>query len=111
LSTIGSLVLLVGVFAVTIFETHRTAGAAIGITRRLRQVAEGNLDARLALRRGDSLRDLEEPFNDMVSALRDRAVSQADELDRLAAQIGGDSSVGNQLRDLAQQMRPDERNS
>jgi methyl-accepting chemotaxis protein len=109
LTMIGSLVVLVGVFAVTIFETHRTAGAAVGITRRLRQVAEGDLNARLKLRRGDSLRDLEEPFNDMVTALRDRASSQADELDRLAAQIGGDSSVGNLLRDLAQKMRPAER--
>jgi methyl-accepting chemotaxis protein len=111
LSLVGSLVLVLGVFAVTIFETHRTAGAAVGITRRLRQVADGDLNAWLALRSGDSLRDLEQPFNEMVGALRDRAASQADELERLAAQIGGDSSVGNQLRDLAQQMRPTERES
>jgi len=106
LGILASVVVLAGVFVVTIIETHRTAGAALNISRQLRRLADGRYDARLVLRKGDNLRELEAPFNDMVRALRDRASEDIEALERLAeaveAQVGDTASkVIGELRSMA----------
>ena len=104
---LASIVFLAGVFAVGIFESHRTAGAALNLARRLREVADGRYDAQVSLRRGDDLTELQAAFNAMTKALRDRQLHEADVLGRLAAELAGEPSarraaeVAGELRDLA----------
>jgi len=86
---VASLVIMVGVFALTIIETHRTAGAAFAIRRRLDVIREGRFDTDLHLRGGDNLRELEMPFNAMMEALRSRAIEEARTLDELAERTAG----------------------
>jgi methyl-accepting chemotaxis protein len=104
LGLLASAVMLVGVFLVAIFETHRTAGAALAIARRLRRVAGGDLGTELTLRKGDNLRELETAFNEMTRALRDHAAEQATALRDLAEQIEGASDL-DQGRDVAKRLR------
>jgi methyl-accepting chemotaxis protein len=108
LTLVGSLVVVLGTFFMTIFETHRTAGAAFNVARNLEKVAGGDYQVRLRLRRTDNLREIMRPFNQLTQALRDRAASQADELERLAATLEDSGSVENavaQLRDVAKRTR------
>lgn len=86
---LASLVIMAGVFMLTIIETHRTSGAAFAIRRRIDLVREGRLDAQLHLRGSDNLRELEAPFNAMVEALRSRASEEADALEAIADQVAG----------------------
>ena len=81
---VASVVILAGVFILTIIETHRTAGAAFALVRRIDEIREGQFGTRLTLRGGDNLREIEGPFNVMVEALRTRAIDEANELDALA---------------------------
>jgi methyl-accepting chemotaxis protein len=85
LMLLGSVVFLVGVFAVSLLETHKTAGAALSLARRLRDIQTGHYGARLTLRRGDNLREIETAFNDMAQALRDRTCEEIESLRELAA--------------------------
>lgn len=108
---LASVVVLAGVFVVTIIETHRTAGAAFAVGRQMRRVADGHLDVALQLRRGDNLRELEGPFNDMIDSLKDQANEDVAILERLAndvksAQTDDDAArVAAELRDLAARKR------
>ena len=81
---LSSLVFLCGVMALTIFETHRTAGAAWNLARHMAAVQAGHYDIQLHLRKGDSLPDLEPAFNDMTRALQERAWASAEVLEYLA---------------------------
>jgi hypothetical protein len=94
-----------GVFVITILETHRTVGAVYAIRRRLVEAREGDLHSPLRLRQGDTLTDLVEPFNDLMSDLGERARAEADELDRLADEAGEASTLSAPLRELAQHKR------
>jgi methyl-accepting chemotaxis protein len=110
LGILASVVVLAGVFVLTIFETHRTAGAALNIGRQLSRVADGRYDTRLTLRKGDNLRELEEPFNRMTQALRERAAEDAEILEGLAESVehtgGSDGAkVAAELHKLAAQKR------
>jgi methyl-accepting chemotaxis protein len=110
LGILASVVVLAGVFVVTIIETHRTAGAALNVGRRLRNIADGNYDVHLRLRKGDNLRELEAPFNDMAEALRDRDAADVEALDRLAAMLEADgvdgaAEVVEELRGMADRKR------
>lgn len=108
---VASLVIMVGVFALTIIETHRTAGAAYAIQRRLDVIREGRFDTDLHLRGGDNLRELEMPFNAMMEALRNRALDEARTLEELADRTAGvvvpqeAQSVAAKLRQLAKRKR------
>lgn len=108
LVVLASVVVLAGVFVVTIIETHRTAGAAFNIARQLGRVADGNLDIHLQLRKGDNLRELEAPFNAMITTLRDQATEEASILGRLAdtvdgfGNVEGAAGVSSELRKLAE---------
>ena len=70
LTALASVVFLGGVFAISLFESHRTAGAAFNLERCIGRVRDGELGVRAMLRRGDHLRELETAFNEMVGALR-----------------------------------------
>ena len=99
-----SAIFVVGVVAITIAETHRTAGAIYAVKQRLERVRDGDFQVNLRLRKRDTLRDLVVPFNEMVSSLRNRVVAEADELDRLADEAG-DSALAARLRELAERKR------
>lgn len=100
-----SVVLVVAVSLKTIVETHRTAGAVFAVKQRLERVRQGDFHVTLKLRRKDSLEDLEQPFNEMVAALRDRSLEEATRIEKLAAEaarLGDDGeAVARGLQDLA----------
>jgi methyl-accepting chemotaxis protein len=104
-----SVTLVVAVSLKTIVETHRTAGAVFAVRQRLDRLRRGDLDINLRLRRNDNLHDLEEPFNEMVASLRDRALSDASALERLADRASEIGPVGREIaeeiRDLAREKR------
>ena len=95
---LASVVFLVGVFVISILETHRTAGAAHNASQRLRDVAAGRYSVRLTLRGSDNLRELEVAFNRMGRALRSRTREEIEALDQLAARAGALERSG-ELRD------------
>lgn len=112
LVVVGSLVFLVGVFLISVLETHRTSGAALKIGRAMEKIRTGRLKTRLRLRRGDNLQDLAVAFNAMTGALHERAWEEIEALEAAAARIesaGGDPSAaaeaGKILRRLAQERR------
>ena len=84
-----SVVVLVFVWFATILATHRTAGAIVGLRRRLESVRDGNYHAVLRLRPNDNLRSLEAPFNQMMATIRaafkDDAAAVSELADRLEA--------------------------
>ena len=59
------------VFAIEILETHKTAGVVYKVTRGLREVEGGRWGTRLALRKNDNFKEMEEAFNASTRALRD----------------------------------------
>jgi methyl-accepting chemotaxis protein len=101
---LASLVIIGGVFVLTIIETHRTSGAAFAIRRRLDLVRQGHLNAELHLRGGDNLRELEAPFNAMTEALRSRAAEEAAALEHLADEVN-DIVVPQEAHALAGRLR------
>jgi methyl-accepting chemotaxis protein len=110
LGILASVVVLAGVFVVTIIETHRTAGAALNISRQLRRIGDGKYNVQLTLRKGDNLREIEGPFNEMVGSLRNRITEDVEALERLAGVVelqGNDAltKVIAELRALAARKR------
>ena len=100
----GSLVFLVGVFLVSILETHRTAGAAFKISRSLDRLREGRLDTRLRLRRGDNLQEIAASVNAMAGALQERAWQDVEWLEGAADRLESESSIP-AAGELAREMR------
>lgn len=102
---------LVGVVLVSILETHRTAGAAYNLEQRLREVEQGRLDIRVTLRKNDNLKPLGAALERTCGALRQRARSEAETLDRLADEIGqirdpaGARQIAARLAQLAHEKR------
>ena len=91
---LASLVFLVGVFVVSILETHKTAGAAYNLQQRLAELRHGRYCATLKLRKGDNLIELEGAFNELARALRDRESEDAETLEQLAAEVErGNTSI------------------
>ncbi len=84
---LASLIFVIGVFLVSILETHKTAGAAVNIRNRLDDIRAGNLEARAKLRKGDNLTELEQAFNRMAETLGDRNWREIEILERLAANL------------------------
>jgi len=60
------------VFAIEIFETHKTAGVVYKITRGLRELQAGRWATLVTLRRHDNFKEMEEAFNAATRALRDQ---------------------------------------
>ena len=104
LIVLASFVYLVGVFAITVLETHRTAGAAHNLSMRLNEVGQGRLNTRLRLRKGDNLRELEHAFNSMTRALESRAWDEIETLSQLAEDADKTVDAGG-ARLLAERLR------
>lgn len=102
---LASVIFVVGIFVITIAETHRTAGAVYAVERALERVADGDFRTPLRLRPHDNLRDLRAPFNDMVSTLRKHAAADAEALDRLADAANENPALADELRALAAKKR------
>jgi hypothetical protein len=104
-----SVVFAAGVFLLTIYQTHLTAGAVFAVKRRIDQLRQGDYQTKMRLRPRDNLQDLTGPFNDMLASLREHELADAEELDRLAARIAtGDTDpteLAAVLRDLAAKKR------
>lgn len=74
-----TLFLLVALVALAVFTTHRLAGPWIAVHRALRDVKEGDLDRELRIRQVDRhLQPVEEEFNAMMAALRERCGESTD---------------------------------
>lgn len=104
LIALASAVFLLGHFTISIIETHRTAGAAFAIRRRMESIEQGRFGATVQLREDDNLVELAGEFNQMSLALKDRAAGTATELDALAeraAQVRDESAA----RELASRLR------
>lgn len=80
-------VFVLAVFLVTILETHKTAGAAYNLIRKIERVRDGEYATQLVLRKDDNLRDVEAAFNDMTRALRGRARADADAVQHIATLV------------------------
>jgi len=87
LVVLGSMVFLVGVFLVSVLETHKTAGACINLARRLDDIRDGRYDTALRLRRDDHLVELEPVFNRMARAMQQRTWEDIEGLEELASRI------------------------
>jgi len=85
---LGSVVFLVGVFLISFFESHKTAGAAFNLGRRLRDIQTGHYYSRLSLRRRDGLREVQDAFNNMARALSDRTWEEIETLRDLGDRVG-----------------------
>jgi hypothetical protein len=59
------------VFAIEILETHKTAGVVYKVTRALRDLEAGRWGTRVALRKHDNFKEMEEAFNAATQGLRD----------------------------------------
>jgi len=104
-----SIFFVAGVFAITIAETHRTAGAVFALQKALDRVRVGDFQTMLRLRPRDTLLDLRFPFNDMLNSLRNRALAEATELEELAAEVESGAleapELAAKLVDLARRKR------
>jgi signal transduction histidine kinase len=101
-----SLIYLAGVFLVTILETHRTAGAAHSLAKRMAEIRSGRYKSRVSLRKGDNLRELEDAFNEMSSSLEERSWRDIEILTELAKEADRvDAALALRLRELAESKR------
>ena len=100
----ASLAMLLIVVVRSIMLTHRTAGAAFNLRRCLNRVASGDYDTALWLRAKDNLRQLQDPFNQMMQSLRSRAVEDHQILEDFASKIEelGHSELAAEVRELAE---------
>jgi hypothetical protein len=111
LAILASLIFLVGVFVVTILETHKTAGAAFHIGRELERVRDGFYGIEVRLRRGDNLGNLAASFNEMTRTLAERTVLHAEELEHAASEADRIESppeaaaLARALREMADERR------
>jgi methyl-accepting chemotaxis protein len=104
-----SIIFVAGVFAITIAETHRTAGAVYALQKALDRIRVGDFQTMLRLRPRDTLLDLRFPFNDMLNSLRNRSLAEADELEEFAAEVSSGAleapELAARLVDLAKRKR------
>jgi hypothetical protein len=81
---LASAVLLAGVFAVSILETLKSAGAAHAIEQCLSRIEAGHYATTLRLRRGDNLQNLRQAVNRLGHTLTTRAEEEGAALEALA---------------------------
>lgn len=65
---LGVVITILGV--ISVFVTHKIAGPAYNIKKTLANVAAGNLDSSVKLRKKDELKDLAEDINEIINELR-----------------------------------------
>ena len=100
---IVSLVVLAAVVVRSIRLTHRTAGASFNVHRCIDKVAAGEYDTELRVRSKDTLRELQEPFNQMTASLRREATRDHAALSSLVGRIEelGHVELAEEVRELA----------
>lgn len=100
----SSLVFLIGVFVVTVLETHKTAGAAFNLSRHMDDVRQGQYNTRIHLRHDDTLLPLGETFNSMTMALETRVWQEVEALGRFADRAERLTGPGD-AEDLSREIR------
>lgn len=93
----GSLVFLAGVFIVSIFETHRTAGAARSLRTTMDRFREGDLRVRATLRRGDHLQEVAGAFNALAGTIHEKSQAETARLETIASLLATDPGKGERL--------------
>lgn len=69
-----------GVLAIALFETHKTAGPILNLLRTMERLAEHGPTVRLKLRKDDHFREIETQFNRMAEVLEARSRRQCQEI-------------------------------
>jgi hypothetical protein len=85
---LGSVVVTLAIFALGIFQSHKTAGAAFSLRRTLLQLRDGQYDATPRLRRDDNLQELLAPIGDLARALRDTTAAEISTLQAVVESLG-----------------------
>ena len=108
---IGSGIVLLGVITMAFLRTRKVTGAAYRLCRGIAGLRDGKYGLKMALRRGDSLRSVEQELNDLSRVLLERSDGIAGELESAAAaadRVGSPveaREIGERLRQLAAQER------
>ncbi len=68
-------IMALGLSGVAVLAAHRIAGVHVKLRNVMKQIEEGDLDAKLKFRSTDKLEDVEEAFNSMMASLRARIES------------------------------------
>jgi nitrogen fixation/metabolism regulation signal transduction histidine kinase len=89
-----SLIIFVMVVTRSIQYTHRTAGAVNKIAQSMEKIAAGDFDVTIRLRRDDSIRALEGPFNKLAETLLRYADEDYRSMTRLADEIEEQGNPG-----------------
>jgi len=99
-----SLIILVMVVVRSIMYTHRTAGAVHKVVQSMEKIAAGDFEVTLKLRNHDSLRNLEDPFDNMAKTLAQSADEDYRSMTRLADEIENHGNPGDaeKLRRVAE---------
>lgn len=101
---LGSVVVTLAIFALGIFQSHKTAGAAFSLRRTLLQLRDGHYDAAPRLRRDDNLQELLDPVRDLGRALREITASDVTILQSVADSLGS-ASADSTGREAAARLR------
>ncbi len=86
---LGSVFLTLAVFALGIFQSHKTAGAAFSLGRTLNHLRDGCYNAAPRLRRDDHLQDLIASIDDLARALRAANAAEIGTLQAVVETLGG----------------------
>lgn len=81
------LVFVAAVFVIEIFESHKTAGVVHKVTRGLKDLEAGRWATRVALRKKDNFKDMEEAFNSTARSLCDQVDTDLRGLQALESQV------------------------
>jgi methyl-accepting chemotaxis protein len=90
---VASVVFLMGVCLVTLLETHKTAGAAFKLVRRLQALRDGDYVTPLQLRSDDNLKAVQQAFNEVAKHLRGCLLEDIEALEELAARAEAAAGV------------------
>lgn len=81
LITLG-LISAVTVF-VTLFISHKIAGPIYRFEKEMKNIALGNLNNKISLRKNDQIREIAESLNQMAGSLHEKVVEISNEVDQL----------------------------
>ena len=91
LMVLAAILGLIVVVAVGVHLSHRVAGPIFRLKESLKRVASGELGFVVRFRDGDYVGDLQELFNGMLQALRDRAENDVEQLKSVEATLPKDA--------------------
>lgn len=104
-------VLIIIVFIIAIFVSHKFAGPIFKFERSCDTVASGDLTYRVHLRSGDELTELQDKFNNMVSeiqknVLSDKEISKiaGEKLQAVSARLSQKNASPAELSDISKQL-------